>query len=319
MLSLDYSTLNASSYSLPKSFLNQVAKLALERSTNANLNWQIIPSYLQKSITEEWDDLRTLGNKIVRILESNQGYVVVKNLAFCHYPRPIIDYLFASLALCLGNLTVHNSSNNTIWDVTHRSDTGGRERTFSELNVAAPFHTDSAFRTIPEKYFALWTIRAASDGGNSTAINVEELIQHLATSVSGRQCLEILHSYNFPFAVPAAFATHPDEIEIIEAPILTMGDGASQDSSPNVLANSPLIRFRLDTIMKGFKHCPELETPERLWAVKYFDRVLNTYPDKLEFKLNDGDVAFFNNHTMLHGRTAFGDRKRLLLRIRIDT
>ena len=99
MLSLDYSVLNSTSYSVPKSFLNLISRLA-----------------------------------------------------------------------------VHNSSNNAIWDVAYRSDTGGRERTFSELNIVAPFHTDSAFRVIPEKYFGLWTIRAASDGGNSTAINVEELI-----------------------------------------------------------------------------------------------------------------------------------------------
>lgn len=315
MLSLEYSALNASSCSVPKSFLRQISRIALERSTNSHLDWETISGYLKKVITEEWRDLQTLGHKILEILESKKGYVVVKNLPFCHYPRPIIDYLFASLALCLGNLTVHNSSKSVIWDVANRSETCGREPTFSELNTAAPFHTDSAFRKLPEKYFGLWTIKAASDGGNSTAINVEQLIQYLATSTSGRECLEILKSCNFPFSVPPAFAINPNWTEIIEATILTLGNNGL---SSNMLGDLPLIRFRLDTIMKGFQQSPELATPQRLWAVKYFDRVLNTYPDKLQFKLNDGDVVFFNNHTMLHGRTAFSDNQRLLLRIRIE-
>ena len=101
--------------------------------------------------------------------------------------------------------------------------------------------------------------------------------------------------------MPAAFANQ-NQSEIIQAP---------------VLADAPLIRFRVDTLMKGFKYYPELATPERLWAVKYFEQAISNYRDKLKFKLNDGDVVFFNNHTMLHGRTAFSDRKRLLLRIRI--
>ena len=84
--------------------------------------------------------------------------------------------MFASLSLCLGSLTVHNSSNNPIWDVTPRSHTEGREPTFSELNDKAPLHTDSAFRILPEKYFALWTIKAARQGGYSTAIKAERLI-----------------------------------------------------------------------------------------------------------------------------------------------
>ena len=301
MLSVDNLVFNANNYQVPKHFLNKIFQLALEQSTNKHIDWTTITNCLQTIIAEEWSDLPTLGNKIIKILDSDTGFVVVKNLPFQNYQRPILDYMFASLSLCLGSLTVHNSSNNPIWDVTPRSHTGGREPTFSELNDEAPLHTDSAFRILPEKYFALWTIQAARDGGNSTAIKVEKLIDFCQQSTSGRRCIDILYSRKFPFCVPPAFANQ-NQSEIIQAPIL---------------ADSPLIRFRIDTLMKGFKHHPELATPERLWAVKYFERAIRNYPNKLEFKLNDGDVVFFNNHTMLHGRTAFSDRKRLLLRIRI--
>ena len=94
MLSLDYSVLNASAYSVPQSFLHRVLALAFKQSTKQHLNLQEIPNFLQKAVTEEWRDLQTLGTKILRILASEQGFVVVKNLPFCNYQRPIIDYFF---------------------------------------------------------------------------------------------------------------------------------------------------------------------------------------------------------------------------------
>jgi hypothetical protein len=299
---IENSVLNANNYNVPNHFLRKISQLRTETIANPQISWKTISSFLQTAVADEWNDLQSLGNNIVNILESEQKFVVIKNLPFRNYPRPLIDYLFASLSLCLGNITVHNSSNNPIWDVTLR-DTGGREPTFSELNVEAPLHTDSAFRLVPEKYFGLWAIQTARRGGKSTAIEIERVIEFLKASALGRQCLDLLSSRKFPFCVPPAFATTQQGVEIIQAPIL--GD-------------SPSIRFRIDTLMAGFKHHPELATPERLWAVKYFEGALNNCPDRLEFKLNDGDVVFFNNHTMLHGRTAFSDRKRLLLRIRID-
>jgi alpha-ketoglutarate-dependent taurine dioxygenase len=303
MLSVDYSTLNGSSYNVPDRFLTNALSLSSKQSESKYLDWHTIIDFLQKLIIKEWSELQFLGDKIIKILESEQGFVVIKNLPFRFYQRPLLDYLFASLSLCLGNLTVHNNCNNVIWEVTPRSDLRGREPTFSELNVEAPLHTDSAFRVQPEKYFGLWAIRSAKQGGHSTAIKVKELVEFLTRSTSGKQCLQILRGERFPFRVPPAFAPNYQQSQIIEAPIVT---------------NSPLIRFRIDTLMAGFRHNPELATPERLWAIKYFERAIKTYPNTLEFKLNDGDLVFFNNHTMLHGRTVFADRKRLLLRIRID-
>ena len=80
----------------------------------------------------------------------------------------------------------------------------------------------------------------------------------------------------------------------------------------------PLIRFRLDTIEAGFKCCPELATPERLWALDYFNKFSQSYQNRIELKLTDGDIIFVNNHRVLHGRTAFSNNDRLLLRVRID-
>jgi hypothetical protein len=300
---VEKSVLKADKYSVPKQFVKKISQLAREKTINPQMSWSEVSSYLQTAIAQEWNDLSILGNKIVNILESEAGFVVIKNLPFNNYPRPLIDYLFASVSLCLGNITVHNSSNNAIWDVTPCCDTRGREPTFSELNVAAPLHTDSAFRILPEKYFGLWAIETARHGGTSLAIKIEGLIKFLQGSASGKQCLDLLSSHQFPFRVPPAFANTKQGVEIIQAPIL---------------ADSPSIRFRLDSLMAGFKYHPELATPERLWAVKYFERALECYPERLEFKLNNGDVVFFNNHTTLHGRTAFTERKRLLLRIRIN-
>ncbi len=85
-----------------------------------------------------------------------------------------------------------------------------------------------------------------------------------------------------------------------------------------IVADNPIIRFRLDTIEAGLKCYPELATADRLWALEYFNNFLKTYPNKIQFKLDDGDIVFVNNHKVLHGRTAFTGGDRLLLRVRID-
>jgi len=303
MQCLQHPTLNVNAHNLSSQFIQEVSLLANDISRNRISDWSEIQKILKIATKEKCPDLLELGNQLVETLESDQGFAVVKDLPFRFYERPVLDYLYLSLCLCLGELTVHSNSKNVIWEVTPRSLPSGRKLTFSELNSKAPLHNDSAFRDIPEKYFGLLAVTTAKQGGNSVIVRVDELIQSLKKSPSGAQCLTILRNQDFPFHVPPAFMRDPSQSNIVLAP---------------VIADSPLIRFRLDTIQAGFKCRPELATPERLWAIDYFNGFINSYPDQLEFKLNNGDIIFVNNHKLLHGRTRFTGKDRLLLRVRID-
>lgn len=299
---LDYPVLNAETYSFPSKFLTEISGLIQEASANRITNWHDIQAQLKTVVDRKLPSLLALGTQISQIIDSEQGFVIVKGLPFHLYKRPVADYLYLSVAAHLGQFTLHSNSQNVIWDVTPRPFLGQRKPTFSELNGEAPLHIDSAFRQKPEAYFGLFAVNSVKEGGRSIIVKANDLIQSLQISSLGMQCLKILREQNFPFQVPPAFVKE-GQSNLILAP---------------VLAEAPLIRFRLDTIEAGLKCYPELATTDRLWALDYFNKFSRSYHQRIEFKLNDGDMVFVNNHKVLHGRTAFANKDRLLLRVRID-
>ncbi len=298
----NYSILNVDRYSFPLKFLSEISEFVLELAERDISDWQEIQNRLKFLVKEQLPWLNELGTQILQILEFESQFVLIKGLSFHLYKRPIADYLYLALAAHLGQFTVHDNSKKVIWDVTPRHSSSNRKLTFSELNSEAPLHIDSAFRNQPEKYFGLLAINSAREGGHSVIVKAKEVVESLNSSFLGQQCLTILRQQEFPFEVPPAFIK-TGKSNIILAPIL---------------ADNPIIRFRLDTIEAGLKACPELATADRLWALEYFNNFLKAYPNKIQFKLDDGDIVFVNNHQVLHGRKAFTGGDRLLLRVRID-
>jgi hypothetical protein len=302
MQCLNTPTIATKFHQIPVKFMASISEIANDFDRKNFENTLAIQAAIETAIAENYPQLLDLASDIVKSLNSKDGFVIVKNLPFLHYPRPLVDWLFLALTACLGDLTIHNNLKQLVWEITPRTDVSSRERTFSELNVAAPWHTDSAFRRLPEKYFALFAIAPAKIGGHSLIMQVDKALAALRKTDEGMQCLSILRSEIFPFRVPPAFAG-ADTTKITYAPIL---------------GTSPLIRFRLDSLLAGFQACPELMTPSRLWALTYFNRFLESFNERIEVKLERGDIVFIDNHRVLHGRTAFSGSDRLFLRARVE-
>ena len=150
----------------------------------------------------------------------------------------------------------------------------------------------------------LFAIRQARKGGLTTILDGRKVIYYLNKTKKGRKCTKILSSNLFPFRVPTAYTKQRSENvpEVIFAPIIS---------------KKPLVRFRFDTLSNGFECFPKMRKPEIMWAIDCFNRYIGKHPEKLIFCLNKGEILITNNHEILHGRTAFNDKKRLLLRIRI--
>ena len=219
MQRLDYPVINADTYSFPSKFLLEILWLVQKVSENKITNWHEIQTKLRIAVNQEMPELLTLARQIAQILNSKDGFVVVKGLPFHLYKRPIADYLYLSLAAHLGQFTIHSNAQGVIWDVTPRHFLHQRQPTFSELNAEAPLHIDSAFRHKPEEYFGLFTINSAKEGGKSIIIKSDGLIQSLRRSSLGEECLKILCQQNFPFQVPPAFVKK-NESKVILAPIV---------------------------------------------------------------------------------------------------
>lgn len=214
----------------------------------------------------------------------------------------------AYLALCeeIGQPIGHDRAGTIIWDIKSRGAGGDGNKviTYSEHNHEADLHTDSQYSEYPEDYFGLLTLRKARcGGGESYLLSLEDLLEELASTAAGREAIEVLRTTNYPFIVPNVFRKET-------------GDGPEFNFGP-VLRDGE-IRFRIDTFEKALVAAPNLCTPRQLSAFTLLKELVRSSPSTKTFFLEDRDLIFINNKTMLHGRGSFTDSERHLLRIRMN-
>lgn len=214
----------------------------------------------------------------------------------------------AYLTLCeeIGVPIGHDRAGTIIWDIKSRGagSDGNKVVTYSEHNHEADLHTDSQYSEYPEDYFGLLTLRKARcGGGESYLLSLEDLLQELASTAPGREAIEVLQTTNYPFIVPNVFRKQAgDKPEFNFGPVLRDGE----------------IRFRIDTFEKALAAAPDLCSPQQLVAFNLLKEHVRSSPSKNTFFLEDRDLIFINNKTMLHGRGSFTDADRHLLRVRMN-
>jgi hypothetical protein len=259
-------------------------------------------SELQKAVREEWPALAHFGTYIARMIDLDPGFVVVRGLRFNRFPQQLRDVLLLSLFSAIGTPTDHNGDKRLLWPITPRPVEAGKTPTFSEYAGEAPLHTDSAFVDSPERFLSLFVVREAEDGGGkSVLLSGAAVLEALDETEDGRKCHQILRDNEFPFSVPDAFYV---DRRFITAP---------------VIAENPLLRFRYDCIMSGFDLVPELKTPDRIWAVEYFNKFIADSRSAVSYQMRRGELIIFDNHRLLHSRTNFIDPDRYLIRARMHS
>lgn len=211
-------------------------------------------------------------------------------------------------ALCeeVGMPVGHDRAGTIIWDIKSRDagSDGNKVITYSEHNHEADLHTDSQYSEYPEDYFGLLTLRKARcGGGESYLLSLEDLLRELSSTAQGREAMKVLRTTNYPFIVPNVFRKKAgEEPEFNFGPVLRDGE----------------IRFRIDTFEKALAAAPNLCTPRQLSAFRFLKQHVRASPSMKTFFLEDRDLIFINNKTMLHGRGSFTDSSRHLLRIRMN-
>ena len=231
------------------------------------------------------------------------GFLILQGLESEFYDLSSAKLFFTKLSSHIGTLVPHNfGQSDFVWEIKPKSS-NSIIKTFSEHNKAAPLHTESQYRNLPEKYMALLVFRKAEcAGGETMLLDFKLVLNELRQSDFGRQMIEFACQDQFPIAVPTIFQTE-DKTEYIYS---------------SLISNIPLIRYRYDTLKTG------LELIKRS-HVKYLDEKLQAFNDLINrsrycssLLLNNGEAIFVDNHRMLHGRSSFLDSNRLLLRIRMN-
>ena len=214
--------------------------------------------------------------------------------------RSLVAY---AIAACMGNPTATDHKR-VIWDVKVANRGSTYFSTFSETDLEAGFHTDTQYYPDPEPIFLLYCITPARCyGGLSSICDGRALRRDIEKN--DPWIFDILSHALLPFRVPSAFVTtgNADTIEATLAP---------------VFAQTPLIRYRRDTLAEGLEHFPEYGNADVRRALGAFEDRLQDCPHQVEFFMPADSMVVVDNHRALHARTAFQDTERHLLRIRLD-
>lgn len=212
-----------------------------------------------------------------------------------------------ALAALLGNVTeTEPDDHRVLWDVKVAPAETRRFSKFSQASDEAQYHTDSTIVPVPERFFLLYAVRAARCGGGLSTLRDGRLVKHrLEQTPAGRRAIQTLTDTELPIRIPKSFREKYGS---------TAADGYSYTP---VLSEKPMWRWRKDKIEQGLTKHPGCATPEVRDALDMVADLLADATGEFRAALDTDSVVIIDNHVAFHGRTAFTDPSRHLLRIRL--
>lgn len=265
---------------------------------------------LRQVVLSKIPDLNVFNQNVKALKKEGYCAFIFEGIKLNSFSQGDRNKLLYAISLALGYPTPTDPrQGKLLWDVKARQLPEGYFATFSEHSERAELHTDTQYYSQPEDYFLLYTIRSAKcGGGKSILCNGYEIKERLLETAGGKEALKILSTHLFPFRIPTTFTQKGtvDAIETTLAPIFSEQ------------AEQPFIRFRYDTLEKGFKARPDLDTPEARQALRMLDHVIENKVNVLNYYLYDDSLLLCDNHTTLHGRTSYLDSQRHLIRVRMS-
>jgi alpha-ketoglutarate-dependent taurine dioxygenase len=211
-----------------------------------------------------------------------------------------------ALAVLLGDVTeTEPVDHRVVWDVRSEQAELRKFSMFSESDGEAQYHTDSTIVPIPEDYFLLYAVRQAHCGGGLSILRDGRMVKRrLEETPQGRAAVQVLSETKLPIRIPKGFRGKY---------AATASDGYSYVP---VLSDKPLWRWRKDKIEQGLVKHPECATPQVREALDTVADILANRTEEIRQVLPTDGIVVIDNHVAFHGRTAFDDSERHLLRIR---
>ena len=182
----------------------------------------------------------------------------------------------------------------------------GRRSRYSDSRFGGNLHTDGAEAPLPAPdVFTLFCVRQSVRGGSLEFVHVRDLEREL-----GRRP-EVLDQLRRPFHFDRRGDQRPEEDRTTVKPVLF------------TQRNRPAITYLRSYIERGHEH-PEVPalTEAQSAALDAMDAVVGSGKLTRRGKLREGELALFDNLSLLHGRTEFQDEPehtRLLLRTWVRT
>ena len=267
-----------------------------KNQTTVDRNFEMIKYDPSKTMTQLAE---TVSNAL-----KEKGYIIIRNFDIDNKNIEECHEKFLSISEKIGITIGHDANNKIIWDIKSNPNSDSFVKTYSEHTHEAELHTDSQYSDYPEDYFGLLTIKKASCGGGiSYLLSLEQILEDIRALSDGTEIERILTETKYPFIVPNVFKkSSGEEHEFNFGPILRENE----------------IRFRVDTFEKAIAFNGNLCTKQQVDAYKKLKKIIIENKKTKQFYLENKDLIFINNKTMLHGRSEFQDPERHLLRIRMN-
>jgi gamma-butyrobetaine dioxygenase/trimethyllysine dioxygenase len=200
------------------------------------------------------------------------------------YPTPEAETELWIAALEARGLTAIASHFGRIEDLRTDNTTNAHTDQLGYTDAAIGLHTDQPFLDQPPRYQMLHAIRAADHGGDTLLADGAAAFRYLAGHDA--EAADLLQR------TPVRFHRKQRHFErVVIAPTVTLRDG------------------RLRVRASYFTAAPFALPFDRMtaWYRAYdrFVRILRDPAHHFRFQLRPGDVLVYDNHRMLHGRTAF--------------
>lgn len=187
-------------------------------------------------------------------------------------------------AFCAERLAVIETHFGRVEDLRTDNTTNANTDQLGYTDAAIELHTDQPFLKRPPRYQMLQSIRAADEGGDSLIADALAAFRYLESIDA--EAAELVRS------TPIRFHRKQRSFEAqVVAPLVTIGDGGFQVRA------------------SYFTMAPHRLPFERMAAwYRAYDRFVRLVRDRryrYELRLEPGDVLLYDNHRVLHGRTAF--------------
>jgi gamma-butyrobetaine dioxygenase len=231
-----------------------------------------------------WSE-RALGDVAVEALAvvERHGLAVVRRASARAVPEDETEALIDAFGAA--GLAVVGTHFGRVEDLRTDNTTNANTDQLGYTDAPIELHTDQPFLDHPPRYQLLQSLRTATAGGENYLVDARAAADHLRS--------EDAEAYRLLSSVPVRFHRRQRAFErLVVSPILGVGpDGRF------------LVRYSYFTTEPH--RLPFAELEPYLRAYDRFARLVRDPRHQVRFALAPGDFVLYDNHRMLHARTAF--------------
>jgi alpha-ketoglutarate-dependent taurine dioxygenase len=260
-------------------------------------------SMLPSQDIEKFKFLKDEVLQIKKILQEGCGFFIIDGNIFSEFSKKELEYIYSIISQFLGELYVQNIQNEKfvlIKDEGKSMKTGGR---YHQTKEGGSYHTDSPqWDNVPD-FIGLLCINPAKTGGINKFLSAYSI--HNEIRRKNPNFLDELYE-KFYFDKRGEYGKN--ESPTVFQPIFSYAN------------NELRLRYLRNYINDGFKVEGKELTESQIDSLDLIDEITKDDSLALDYELKSGDMVFFNNHRILHGRTSFENHddeelKRTLVRV----